>query len=77
LVPPDEDLPGILQRHDGLLNQRDVRILLLAPPAETQAILQRIRPRDVRKLALLFGGTGGQGSSNPKDGPWLRKTHTT
>ena len=61
--------PGVLQRHDGLLNKREVRILLLGPPNDTKELLDRIRVSDVRKLAFLLGGIVGRTSSNPKDGP--------
>jgi len=69
LVVPDTHCPGVLRRHDGLLNQRDVRILLLGPASGTKETLDSIRVSDVRKLAFLLGGTGGRSSGNPKDGP--------
>jgi len=69
LVVPDTHCPGVLRRHDGVLNKRDVRILLLGPLSSTKETLDRIRIRDVRKLAFLLGGTGGRTSGNPKDGP--------
>ena len=69
LVVPDTHCPGVLRRHDGLLNKRDVRILLLGPPSDTKETLDSIRVIDVRKLAFLLGGTGGRTSGNPKDGP--------
>jgi len=69
LVVPDTHCPGVLRQHDGLLNKRDVRILLLGPPSDTKEILDTIRVSDVRKLAFLLGGTGGRTSGNPKDGP--------
>jgi len=69
LVVPDAHCPGTLRRHDGLLNNRDVRILLLCPPRVTKKTLETIRASHVRKLAFLLGGTGGRSSSNPKDGP--------
>ena len=69
LVPPTEHLPGILRRHEGMLNKRDVRILLLAPKAESVAALSTVLPADLRKLAYLLGGTGGCGSHNTRDGP--------
>jgi len=31
LVVPDTHCPGVLRRHDGMLNKRNVRILLLGP----------------------------------------------
>jgi len=68
-VAPDAHCPGILWRHDGLLNKRDVRILVLCPPRVTKATLANIRAGDVRKLAVLLGGTGGRSSGKPKDGP--------
>ena len=66
---PDTHCPGVLRQHDGLLNKRDVRILLLGPPSDTKEILDTIRVSDVRKLPFLLGGTGGRTSGNPKDGP--------
>ena len=69
LVSPIEHLPGILQRHEGMLNKRDVRILLLAPKADSVAALSTVLPADLRKLAYLLGGTGGCGSHNTRDGP--------
>ena len=68
LVVPDTHYPGLL-RHDGLLNKRDVRILLLDSPSDTKETFDTIRVGDVRKLAFLLGGTGGRTSANPKDGP--------
>jgi len=65
---PDIHCPGVLRRHDGLLNKRDMRILLLGPPSATKETLDSIRVSDVRKLAFLLGGTGGRTSGNPKDG---------
>ena len=64
LVPPTEHLPGILRRHAGMLNKRDVRILLLAPKADSVAALTTVLPADLRKFAYLLGGTGGCGSHN-------------
>jgi len=69
LVVPGTHCPGVLRRHDGLLNKKDVRILLLGPPSITKKTPDSIRIRDVRKLAFLLGGTGGRTSGNPKDGP--------
>jgi len=69
LVVPDTHCPGVLRRHAGLLNTRDVRILLLEPPSDTKETLDRLRISDVRKLAFLLRGTGGRTSANPKDGP--------
>ena len=69
LVAPDTHCPGILRRHDGLLNKRDVRILMLCPPRAREKTLEKIRASDMRKLAFLLGGTGGRSSSNPKHGP--------
>ena len=69
LVVPGTHCPGVLRRHDGLLNNRDVRILLLGPLSITKKTLASIRIRDVRKLAFLLGGAGGRTSSNPKDRP--------
>ena len=69
LVAPDAHCPGILRRHDGLLNKRDARILLLCLPRFTKKTLKTIRVSHVRKLAFLLGGTGGRSSSSPKDGP--------
>ena len=69
LVVPDTHCPGVLRRHDGMLNKRNVRILLLGPPSDTKETLDSIRVSDVRKLAFLLGGTGGRTSGNPKDGP--------
>jgi len=66
LVVPDTHCPGILRRHDGLLNKRDASTL---PPSATKKTLDRIRVKDMRKLAFLLGGTGGRTSGNPKDGP--------
>ena len=69
LVVLDTHCPGVLRRHNGLLNKRDVRILLLGPPSDTKETLDRIRVSVVRKLAFLLGGTSGRSSGNPKDGP--------
>jgi len=69
LVVPDTHCPGVLRRHAGLLNTRDVRILLLDPPSDTKETLDSCRISDVRKLAFLLGRTGGKTSANPKDGP--------
>jgi len=69
LVVPDTHCPGVLRRHDGLLNTRDVRILLLDLPSDTKKTLDRLRMSDVRKLAFLLGGTSGRTSDNLKDGP--------
>jgi len=69
LVALDAHCPGILRRHDGLLNKREVRILLLCLPRVTKKTPETIRASHVRKLAFLLGGTGGRSSSNPKDGP--------
>ena len=49
-----------------MLNNRDVRILILCPPRATKKTLENIRASDVRKLAFLLGGTGGRSASNPK-----------
>jgi len=68
IVVPDTHCRGVLQRHDGLLNKRDVRILLLGPQSDTKETLASIQIRDVRKLAFLLGGTNGRSSGNPKDG---------
>ena len=69
LVVPDTHCPSVLRRHDGLLNKRDVRNLLLGPPCATKETLDSIRVSDVRKSAFLLGGTGGRSSGNPNDGP--------
>jgi len=69
LVVTDTHCPGVLRRHDGLLNKRDVRILLLGPPSDTKETLDSIRVSEVRKLAFLLGGTGCRTSCNPKHGP--------
>ena len=66
---PDTHCPSVLRRHHGLLNKRDVRILLLGPPSSTKKTLDSLRIRDVRKLAFLLGGISGRTSGNPKDGP--------
>ena len=65
----DAHCPGILRRHEGVLNKRDVCVLLLCPPRVTKTTLANTRASDVRKLAFLLGGTGGRSSGNPKDGP--------
>ena len=52
-----------------MLNKRDVRILLLAPKADSVAALAMVLPDNLRKLAYLLGGTGGCGSHNTRDGP--------
>jgi len=49
LVVPDTHCPGVLRRHAGLLNTRDVRFLLLDPPSETKETLDSYRISDVRK----------------------------
>ena len=36
LSVPDTHCPGVLRRHAGLLNMRDVHILLLDPPSDTK-----------------------------------------
>jgi len=69
LVVPDTHCSGVLWRHDGLLNKRDVRIILLGLPSDTKEPLDRIRVSDVRKLVFLLGGTCGRTSGTPKDGP--------
>jgi len=69
LVVPDTHCPGVLWRHDGFLNKRDVRILLLGAPSDTKETLDNIRVSDVRKLAFLLGRTGSRTSGKPKDGP--------
>jgi len=69
LVVPDTHCPGIFRRHDGLLNKRDLRILLLRTPSITKKTLDSIWIRDVRKLAFLLAETGGRTFGNPKDGP--------
>ena len=68
-MPPTEYLPGILRRHAGMLNKRDVRILLLAPKDDSVAALTTVLPADLRKLVYLLGGTGGCGSHNFCNGP--------
>jgi len=68
LVAPDTHCPGILRRHDGLLNKRDVRILLLGPPRVAKKPFVSVRVSDMCELAFLLGGTGGRTSGNPKDG---------
>jgi len=59
IVVPDTHCPGVLQRHNGLLNKKDVRILLLGPPSDTNETLASIQVSDVRKLAFLLRGTSG------------------
>ena len=70
IMVPDTHCPSVLRRHDGLLNKRDVRILLLGPPSDTkESETLASQVSDVRKLAFLLGGTSGRSSGNPKDGP--------
>jgi len=58
LVAPDAHCSGILRRHDGFLNKRDVSILLLCPPRATKETLDNIRASDVRKLVeFMLGGS--------------------
>ena len=67
LVVPDTHCPDVLQRHDGLLNKRDVRTLLIGPTSDAKETLDNIRVSDVRELAFLLGRTVGRTSGNPKD----------
>ena len=69
LVAPETHCPGVLRRHDALLNKMDMRILLLGPPSAEKKTLDSVRVSNVRKLAFLLGGTNGRTSGNPKDGP--------
>jgi hypothetical protein len=56
LMAPDARCHGILRRHDGLLNKRNVCILLLGPPSATKKALDSILTNTYRSYMILRTG---------------------
>ena len=60
LRPPRCRQPGVLRRHNRLMNPRDVRVLLFA--SRRDDVTRMVGTEALRRLAFVAGGTGGRGS---------------
>ena len=57
IKPPKEHEPGITRRHEKMMNQHDVRLLLFTKADDD--ILTTVSPDDLSELAYILAGTGG------------------